>query len=136
MKERIKSIKLDGLSRAYKFSYDNGGNILKKETYYITNGTISTTPTKTDIYEYETVAESCGQNSAWKDQLKSYNGTAITYDESGNPLNYLGKVLTWQGRRLTSIDGVALEYDYNGLRVKKGDETIIGKAATLSWNVG
>ncbi len=52
MKERIKSIKLDGLSRAYKFSYDNGGNILKKETYYITNGTISTTPTKTDISRY------------------------------------------------------------------------------------
>lgn len=132
MKERIKSIKLDGLSRAYKFSYDNGGNILKKETYYITNGTISTTPTKTDIYEYETVAEGCGQNSAWKDQLKSYNGTAITYDESGNPLNYLGKVLTWQGRRLTSIDGVALEYDYNGLRVKKGDRNYYWQSGNLA----
>lgn len=119
------------LSRSYQFTYDNGGNILKKETYYITNGTISTTPTKTDIYEYETVAEGCGQNSAWKDQLKCYNGTAIIYDVSGNPLNYLGKIMTWQGRRLTSIDGVALEYDYNGLRVKKGDRNYYWQSGNL-----
>ena len=83
------------------------------------------------LFRNETVAEGCGQNSAWKDQLKSYNGTPITYDALGNPLNYLGKVMTWQGRKLTSIDGVAMEYDYNGLRVRKGDKTYYWQGGNL-----
>ena len=82
------------LSRSYKFTYDNGGNIVRKETYYITEGTIADTPTRTDTYDYETVTSGYGQNAAWKDQLKSYNGTAIRYDESGNPLNYLQTIKT------------------------------------------
>ena len=39
--------------------------------------------------------------------------------------------MTWQGRRLTSIDGVALEYDYNGLRVKKGDRNYYWQSGNL-----
>lgn len=111
------------LLRAYKYSYDNGGNITQKETYTISGGNVASTPTQTDNYDYDTVVDESGQNAAWKDQLKSYNGTAITYDALGNPLNYLGKVMTWQGRKLTSINGVALKYDYNGLRIQKGDRT-------------
>lgn len=119
------------LSRAYKFTYDNGGNITTKETYCITGGTVADTSAKTDIYDYSTVASGYGQNSAWKDQLKSYNGVAIKYDESGNPLNYLGKVMTWRGRKLMGIDGVAMDYDYNGLRVKKGDKTYYWQSSNL-----
>ena len=119
------------LSRAYKFTYDNGGNITTKETYCITNGTVAETPAKTDTYDYNTVAFGYGQNSAWKDQLKSYNGAAIKYDESGNPLNYLGKVMTWRGRKLMSIDGVAMDYDYNGLRVKKSDKVYYWQSSNL-----
>ena len=111
------------LLRAYKFSYDNGGNITQKETYVISGDNVAGTPTQIDNYNYDTVVSDSGQNSAWHDQLKSYNGTAITYDALGNPLNYLGKIMTWQGRRLTSIDGVALKYDYNGLRIQKGERT-------------
>lgn len=111
------------LLRAYKYSYDNGGNITQKETYVISGGNVASTPIQTDNYNYDTVVSNSGQNAAWHDQLKSYNGTAVTYDELGNPLNYLGKVMTWQGRRLTSIDGVALKYDYNGLRIQKGERT-------------
>ena len=119
------------LSRAYKFAYDNGGNITKKETYFITNGTVEKTPTKTDTYDYSSITSGYGQNTAWKDQLKSYNGVAVKYDESGNPLNYLGKVMTWRGRKLMSIDGVAMDYDYNGLRVKKGDKTYYWQSSNL-----
>ncbi len=119
------------LSRSYRFTYDNGGNIVKKETYYITNGIIDDSPTQTDTYDYDTVTTDCGQNSAWKDQLKSYNGTAITYDESGNPLNYRSKVMSWQGRNLTAIDGIAMAYDYNSLRVKKGDKTYYWQSGKL-----
>ena len=111
------------LLRAYKFSYDNGGNITQKETYVISGDNVAGTPTQIDNYNYDTVVSDSGQNVAWHDQLKSYNGTAITYDALGNPLNYLGKVMTWQGRKLTSINGVALKYDYNGLRIQKGDRT-------------
>lgn len=111
------------LLRAYKYSYDNGGNITQKETYVISGGNVASTPIQTDNYNYDTVVSNSGQNAAWHDQLKSYNGTAVTYDELGNPLNYLGKVMTWQGRKLTSIDGVELKYDYNGLRIQKGERT-------------
>lgn len=110
------------LSRAYKFSYDNGGNIVKKETYYITDGIIDSVPKKIDIYDYNTVTAGCGHNSAWTDQLKSYNGTIIRYDESGNPLDYFGKAMVWRGRKLMNINGVAMDYDCSGLRTKKGDK--------------
>lgn len=119
------------LLRAYKFSYDNGGNITQKETYVISGDNVAGTPTQIDNYNYDTVVSDSGQNVAWNDQLKSYNGTAITYDALGNPLNYLGKIMTWQGRRLTSIDGVALKYDYNGLRTQKGDRTYYWQSDNL-----
>ena len=119
------------LSRSYKFTYDNGGNIIKKETYLITGGTIANAPTKTDSYNYETITSGYGQNAAWKDQLKSYNGTAIRYDEIGNPLNYLGKVMTWRGRKLTSVDGTTMDYDYNGLRIRKGNKTYYWQGSNL-----
>lgn len=119
------------LLRAYKFSYDNGGNITQKETYVISGDNVAGTPTQIDNYNYDTVVSDSGQNVAWHDQLKSYNGTAITYDALGNPLNYLGKIMTWQGRRLTSIDGVALKYDYNGLRTQKGDRTYYWQSDNL-----
>ena len=119
------------LSRSYKLTYDNGGNITQKETYIISGGNIATTPVQTDNYDYGTVVADSGQNAAWKDQLKSYNNTSITYDALGNPLNYLGKIMTWQGKRLTSIDGMSLAYDYNGLRIKKGDRNYYWQSGNL-----
>lgn len=119
------------LMRAYNFTYDNGGNIIQKKSYVLFNGNIENTPIQIDYYDYDSVIAENGQNAAWHDQLKSYNGTAITYDALGNPLNYLGKIMTWQGRRLTSIDGVALKYDYNGLRTQKGDRTYYWQSDNL-----
>ena len=62
--------------------------------------------------------------NAWKDQLTSYGGSAITYDTAGNPTSYLGKTLTWsRGRLLTKyVSGsktVDMSYDANGLRISK-----------------
>ena len=43
-------------------------------------------------------------NSDWKDLLTEYNGTAINYDLSGNPLNWRNAAsLTWDGRRLAGM---------------------------------
>ena len=65
------------------------------------------------------------KNGAWKDQLKSYNGQTIEYDGAGNPTSYLGKALTWKGRKLTGIAGLGMEYDYKGYRIKKGNKRYI-----------
>ena len=43
-------------------------------------------------------------NSDRKDLLTEYNGTAINYDLSGNPLNWRNaSSLTWDGRRLSGM---------------------------------
>ena len=40
--------------------------------------------------------------NTWKDQLTSFDGSSIVYDNSGNPTSYLGKTLAWsKGRLLT-----------------------------------
>ena len=63
-------------------------------------------------------------NSNWKDQLTSYNGTAISYDASGNPLNWRnGYTLSWTGRQLDQLNvgNTQITYKYNadGLRISK-----------------
>lgn len=107
---------------SYRYTYDKGGNILAKETYLIKDGEIDPTPSKIDYYDYETITENYNQNSAWHDQLKSYNNEPIKYDKLGNPVKYFGKNMTWLGRKLIQLDDVAMEYDYNDLRIKKGNK--------------
>ena len=68
-------------------------------------------------------------NSAWKDQLTSYDGESITYGASGNPTNYLGATLVWEGQRLKSYtpkasssghaNSYVYSYDENGIRTRK-----------------
>jgi len=73
-------------------------------------------PTKTVAYTYD--------DSNWKDKLTSYDGKAITYDNTGNPLSYDGYTFTWEeGRQLKSIskEGLNISYKYNdqGIRTEK-----------------
>ena len=75
------------------YEYDIWGNLLNKKIYAYTVGTLGTAR-ETVPYAYT--------NSAWKDQLTSYDGESITYDASGNPTNYLGATLVWEGQRLKS----------------------------------
>ena len=65
-------------------------------------------------------------NTAWGDQLTSYDGHNITYDALGNPLSYYNGesyAFTWDGRRMTSATkgGLTYTFTYNdeGLRTSK-----------------
>jgi YD repeat-containing protein len=62
-------------------------------------------------------------NTQWGDLLTSFNGSTITYDAMGNPTSYLGKTLSWEGKRLTSYTNgsTSITYAYNedGLRLNK-----------------
>lgn len=103
-------------NKVITYEYDEGGNITRKKEYSYINGTQGTTPTKTITYTYG--------NTNWKDQLTSYNGKQITYDEIGNPLTYNGNTYTWQnGRQLAKISNnsqtITYKYNDNGIRTQK-----------------
>ena len=98
------------------YAYDAGGNITTKKTYAYTTGSLDgKTPTETINYTYG--------NSAWKDELTSYKGEAIEYDEIGNPELYRGWTMGWEGRQLKSAgkNGTSLSftYDSEGVRTSK-----------------
>ena len=77
------------------YSYDRGGNILSKVKYTYTTGTLGTA--------VETIPYTYG-DSNWKDKLTAYNGTAITYDAIGNPLNDGSWTYEWAvGRQLKKM---------------------------------
>ena len=60
----------------WKYTYDLGGNILKKERFAYAD---TTTPLETITYEYG--------DANWRDKLTAVNGNAIAYDAIGNPLS-------------------------------------------------
>ena len=97
------------------YNYDRGGNILSKVKYAYTTGTVGTA--------LETIPYAYG-DANWKDKLTTYNGTAITYDAIGNPLNDGSWTYEWAvGRQLKKMsrDGQSLtfKYDHNGMRIQK-----------------
>ena len=79
----------------------------------------------------------------WKDKLVSYDGQAITYDQEGHPLSYLGSSMTWDvHNRLSSITGTtpngtaeSITYTYlsDGSRRSK---TVDGVTTTYHYNNG
>ena len=97
----------------WTYSYDLGGNILKKERFAYAD---TTTPLETVTYTYG--------DANWRDKLTAVNGSAIRYDAIGNPLSDGTWTYTWQnGRQLQKMQkaGVTVEFVYNadGLRVQK-----------------
>ena len=97
----------------WKYTYDLGGNILKKERFVYND---TTTPLETVTYTYG--------DANWRDKLTAVNGSTIRYDAIGNPLNDGTWTYTWQnGRQLQKMQkaGVTVEFVYNadGLRVQK-----------------
>ena len=120
------------------YTYDLGGNILKKEGYpKLTDidDELPETPTKVVNYTYDT---------EWKDLLVSYDGKPIqytpdtipqmpdgmTYFHAGNPYKFDGWTYEWQaGRQLKSMthkDALGVQdkklefsYDAAGLRTQK-----------------
>ena len=104
------------LKATYTYAYDAGGNITTKKTYaYTTDSLDGKTPTETINYIYG--------NSAWKDELTSYKGEAIEYDEIGNPELYRGWTMGWEGRQLKSAGkngtNLSFTYDSEGIRTSK-----------------
>ena len=99
------------------YTYDNSGNIHKKIIYAYTSveSLDASTPLDTINYYYS--------NADWKDKLTHYDGTAITYDELGNPLTYGSNTYTWNGRRMETYSNgtktASYKYDENGVRTSK-----------------
>ena len=112
--------------KAWNYAYDLGGNILSKTEYDYADGQTSNPVTVSYTYG----------DAAWRDLLTAYNGETITYDGIGNPTNYRGWGMTWQGgRQLASMqkDGTTLSFSYNdaGLRTEK---TVNGSTRRYIWN--
>ena len=113
----------------WKYTYDLGGNILKKERFAYAD---TTTPLETVTYTYG--------DANWRDKLTAVNGNAIAYDAIGNPLNDGTWTYTWQnGRQLQKMQksGVTAEFVYNadGLRVQKMVNGVVTKYTLHGKNV-
>ena len=113
----------------WKYTYDLGGNILKKERFAYAD---TTTPLETVTYEYG--------DANWRDKLTAVNGNDIAYDAIGNPLNDGTWTYTWQnGRQLQKMQkaGVTAEFVYNadGLRVQKMVNGVVTKYTLHGKNV-
>ena len=113
----------------WKYAYDLGGNILKKERFAYAD---TTNPLETVTYTYG--------DANWRDKLTAVNGNAIAYDAIGNPLNDGTWTYTWQnGRQLQKMQksGVTAEFVYNadGLRVQKTVNGVATKYTLHGKNV-
>ena len=106
------------VSDLISYTYDTAGNILNEGHHGIV--------TKAYTYAY---CDTDSGNDAWGDLLVAVDGHTISYDDSGNPLNwYNGKKtfsgLRWEhGRQLTSITTggktTTYAYDADGIRTEK-----------------
>lgn len=121
-------------NKAIKYTYDNGGNITSKKIY--TDGAFSYNDATNEISFVESKAQETVmtyKTSGMTDYLASYNGTAISYDQAGNPLNYVGTngfntgeisgTFTWEGKQLKAFDSeeynTTYQYDGDGRRTLK-----------------
>ncbi len=111
--------------KTYTYSYSNG-NITEQKEYAYTTGELGEV--------LDTKSWSYG-DTVWSDLLTDFNGTAITYDEVGNPLTIGSKELSWLGRQLTQItDGeeeISYAYNGDGQRVSK---TVNGTTTEFIYN--
>jgi len=102
------------INRTIKYEYNLNNNI-KKATYYIGE---TTSVDKTETYNYD---------ASYKDKLMSITTLkdgvstteSIVYGSNHVPTNFLGKALTWQGRRLKTYDSDSYEYNDAGIRTSK-----------------
>ena len=113
----------------WTYSYDLGGNILKKERFAYAD---TTNPLETVTYTYG--------DANWRDKLTAVNGSTIRYDAIGNPLSDGTWTYTWQnGRQLQKMQkaGVTAEFVYNadGLRVQKTVNGVATKYTLHGKNV-
>ncbi len=122
-------------NKTYVYEYDSRGNILSKKEYaYTTEEDLTVlTPTKTDNYTYYS-----NEGINWQDELATFNGNTLTYDEGGNLSSYNGYTYTWvNGRQLAEISNGTNTYSYsyndNGIRTSK---TVNGVTTNYITNNG
>lgn len=108
-------------NKTYVYEYDSRGNILSKKEYVYTTETdlSQLTPTKNDSYTYY-----ANDGINWCDELSTFNGDNLIYDEVGNLTSYNGYTYTWvNGRQLAEISNGTNTYSYtyndNGIRTSK-----------------
>ena len=105
------------------YVYDENYNIISKTIYpYTTSPTLAGGTTVTYTYN----------DPEYKDRLTAYNGENIAYDALGNPTQYRGNNLVWRGRELIGYQGVAFEYNMEGMRTEKGDVSFIYVGSILT----
>lgn len=98
------------LNKSFFFTYDNNGNLLtKKETNY-------TLAKKDEISSFDNVLN-CLYDG---DELISFDGESITYDQYNRPINYRGVTMSWDRNKLTQFGSVSFAYDGLGRRISKG----------------
>ena len=92
--------------------YDSGGNITKKSEYEFSETAELGTAENIINYSYD---------STWKDKMVFYGNTGISYDVTGNPLNYISKningdsvtgTLEWNGRVLEAVETEDYRFEY------------------------
>ena len=142
---RISSVSVSGTTLNYAYDADgriktvkNGDTLVESYTYD-TFGRLSTAfgPSVMSAYSYDTNGNLTEKNekgvtttyaytnSTWGDLLTNYNGTSISYDTIGNPLNWRdGMAMTWRhGRELSTVTkgGKTFAYSYgaDGVRTQK-----------------
>jgi len=107
----------------HTWTYDNAGNIQERKEYAYTIDSLE------NLIATATVNYTYGDEN-WGDLLTGYNGSTVTYDEIGNPLDDGTWTYAWQhSRQLASMakkDGTATwDYAYNpdDLRTQRTDGT-------------
>ena len=103
----------------YIYEYDDRGNILTSRKYNYTEAEKSTLTNYVSQGDYFYTS-----SEEWKDKLFAFNGSFITYDNSGNPLTFGIYNYTWDmGRQLKSVsrEDQLYSYTYNedGIRTSK-----------------
>ena len=100
-----------------EYTYDTKGNITQKKKYSLNTDLTRGTLQDTKNYTYG--------DTNWGDKLTSYNGTAIAYDNVGNPTSYRdGMTMSWMvGRSLSQVTKsnktYSFKYNADGLRTEK-----------------
>ncbi|MGN0532068.1 MAG: DNRLRE domain-containing protein [Eubacterium sp.] len=117
------------IGKTYTYAYVNG-NITEKKEYAYTTGELPAQPQNTYTWAYT--------DSTWSDLLTNFNGTAISYDEIGNPVSLDDVQLSWNGRQLqqiTGAEGEILSYCYNtdGQRISKTMTETNGTVTTTEY---
>ena len=130
----------NGAKYIYDYVYDNGGNILT-ETVSVKgakSGTVSIGIPSSESESVTTETHTYVYDEVWKDKLVSYDGKAITYDEFGCPIDYMGSAMTWDiYGGLTSVDNGTdtITYTYMGDGQRRS-KTVNGVTTTYHYNNG